>query len=154
MPDRDLPIHADAGDDAGEISYTQLELDKIPRRLWEQALAPYRRQQRYFAATQVTDQRLREQALSLALEMDLEAVRVADERFETGTRARRTAAPLPVPTHTHPVRQSTAQVNMRLRRDDHARLAQAAAFVGLRPTTLARALVLNGVAKILQERAT
>jgi hypothetical protein len=52
------------------------------------------------------------------------------------------------------VSQSTQQVNIRLRRDDHARLIDAAGFVGLRPTTLARALVLNGVAQILRERAT
>jgi uncharacterized protein (DUF1778 family) len=44
------------------------------------------------------------------------------------------------------------QVNIRLRRDDYARLQQAAAAVGLRPTTLARAFVLNGATKVLQER--
>jgi hypothetical protein len=153
MPDSDHPIHAGADDDH-DIGYAQLQLEKIPRRLWEQALAPYRRQQRYFAATQVPDEGLREQALELAREMDFAAVRLANDRLEAGTRARRTAAPLPVPDGAHPVSRSTLQINVRLRHDDHARLADAAAFVGLRPTTLARALVLNGVAKILQERAT
>jgi hypothetical protein len=51
------------------------------------------------------------------------------------------------------VTQPTTQVNIRLRRDDHARLAAAAAAVGLRPTTLARALILNGAARILEEHA-
>ena len=48
------------------------------------------------------------------------------------------------------MRRSTAQINVRLRNDDHARLAQAAAAIGLKPTTLARALILNGAATILQ----
>ena len=43
------------------------------------------------------------------------------------------------------------QVNIRLRRDDHERLGQAAAAVGLKPTALARSLVLNGAAMILRE---
>jgi hypothetical protein len=153
MPDPDHPIYPDAYDD-DKISFQQLQLDKIPRRLWQQALEPYRPQHRIFAAQQVPDETLREQATNLAAEMNLaDAIRVRG-RFEAGTRARRTAAPLPAPDRAHPVSQSTLQVNLRLRRDDHARLAEAAAFVGLRPTTLARALVLNGVAKILQERAT
>ena len=46
------------------------------------------------------------------------------------------------------------QVNIRLRTDDYARLMEAANAVGLRPTTLARALVLNGAAQILRDGAT
>jgi hypothetical protein len=153
MLDPDLPTYADM-DLPDEVGCAQLQLDKIPRRLWEQALAPYRPQHRFFAALQVPDEALREQATDLAAQMNhADAVR-ADERLRAGTRARRTAAPLPAPGRAHPVSQSTLQVNMRLRRDDHARLADAAALVGLRPTTLARALVLNGVAQILRERAT
>lgn len=42
---------------------------------------------------------------------------------------------------------------MRVRADDHERLKQAAEAVGCKPTTLARSLVLNGVAMILQDHA-
>src|SRR5436305_1972734 len=101
MPDRDLPTYAAASDGDGEIAYSQLELGKIPRRLWEQALAPYRRQQRYFVATQVPDEGLREQALDLAFRMDLAEVRATNERLKAGSRARRTAAPLPAPQRAH-----------------------------------------------------
>jgi hypothetical protein len=153
MLDRDHSTNADM-DLPDEVGCAQLQLDKIPRRLWEQALAPYRPQHRFFAALQVPDEALREQATDLAAAMNhADAVR-ADERLRAGSRARSTAAPLPIPERGHPVSRSTLQINMRLRRDDHARLAEAAAFVGLRPTTLARALMLNGVAKILRERAT
>jgi hypothetical protein len=153
MPDPDPPIHADM-DGPDEVGCAQLQLDKIPRRLWEQVLAPYSPQHRFFAALQVPDEALREQATDLAAEMNhADAVRAGD-RLRAGTRARRTAAPLPIPEPAHAASRSTLQINVRLRRDDHARLAEAAAFVGLRRTTLARALVLNGVAQILRERAT
>jgi hypothetical protein len=60
---------------------------------------------------------------------------------------------LPTPAGGHAAGRSTTQVSIRLRRDDHARLTRAAAAVGLRPTTLARELVLDGAARILQEAA-
>ena len=60
-------------------------------------------------------------------------------------------APLPSPDAEHPVTQRPVQINIRLRADDHARLARAAQSVGLPPTTLARALVLNGAAQVLRD---
>ena len=43
-------------------------------------------------------------------------------------------------------------MNFRLRGDDYARLKEAADAVGMKATTLARALVLNGARKMLEER--
>jgi hypothetical protein len=75
----------------------------------------------------------------------------ADERARF--QARRTGVPLPTPHADGAVLLPTVQLNIRLRRDDHAGLTRAAAAVGLRATTLARALVLNGAAQIVREHA-
>jgi len=134
-----------------DIPWSKIELEKVPRRLWEQTLAPLHRQQRIMVVNRIPDEELCELASSLAFELDMaecERRRVRDEaRFE----ARRSGFPLPTPDADHAVTRPTLQVNVRLRRDDHVRLRQAAAGVGLKPTTLARALVLNGVARMLQE---
>lgn len=140
-------------DEPHEIPATMIELEKIPRRLWEQTLAPLHRQQRTWVAHQIRDERLRELASNLAFEMDMAECDRRRARDEARFEARRTGVPLPTPDADHAVMRSTAQVNIRLRRDDHARLTQAAAAVGLKPTTLARALVLNGAGKILREHA-
>lgn len=138
-------------DNLGDIPAALIELEKIPRRLWEQTLAPLHRQQRMWVALQVSDERLREVATLLAVELDMAECARQNARDEARFEARRTGAPLPAPHADHAVTRSTVQVNLRLRRDDHARLTQAAASVGLKPTTLARALVLNGATKILQD---
>ena len=138
-------------DDLGDIPVTSIELEKIPRRLWEQTLAPLHRQQRVWVALQVSDERLREAASVLAFELDMAECGRRKARDEARFAARRAGAPLPTPHDEHAVTRSTVQVNLRLRRDDHARLTDAAAAVGLKPTTLARALVLNGATKILQD---
>jgi hypothetical protein len=141
-------------DENDDIPPSSIELEKIPRRLWEQTLAPLHRQERGFIANQVADEQLREVAWELADQLDTaecQRQRVAEEaRF----RARRTGVPLPTPDVDGAVLSPTVQLNIRLRRDDHVRLAQAAAAVGLKATTLARALVLNGAAQILREHAT
>ena len=130
--------------------FAHVDLEAVPRDLWRQALEPLHRQQRMWLATQLGDERLRSEAMQLALEMDF----AEQDRRNARHRARRTAAPLPTPGADHAVGRGTVQVNMRLRRDDHTRLAEAAAAVGLKPTTLARALVLNGTAQILRDHAT
>lgn len=134
-----------------DLGSSLIELEKIPRRLWRQTLAPFRRQQRTWIALRVPDEALRDVAMQLADEMadaELDA-RVARDR--AGHAALRTGHPLPSPDPRHAAATPSIQVNIRLRRDDHERLTQAAAAVGLKPTTLARALVLNGAAMILRE---
>ena len=172
MSDSDPLSRSDRGDDAyprddadeeelvdeaevpADIPPSLIELEKIPRRLWEQTMAPLRRQQRYWIAQRVTDERLRDVAGTLAFELDMAEGRASNARDEARFDARRTAVPLPTPDAEHPTRRSTVQINVRLRADDHARLSQAAALAGLKPTTLARALMLNGVAMILRAHAT
>ena len=99
------------------------------------------------------DERLRALAFEAALEIDHAAADTRNSRDKAWHAAQRAGYPLPMPHAEHAVTQPSTQVNIRLRRDDHARLTQAATAVGLRPTTLARALVLNGAARILEEHA-
>lgn len=130
---------------------TVIELEKIPPRLWKETLAPFHRQQRIWIARQVSDEHLRELASELAFELDMAECSAANQRTQVRNAARRTGYPLPSPAPGPAAARSSVQVNLRLRRDDHERLAHAATAVGLKPTTLARSLVLNGAAMILRE---
>lgn len=130
-----------------------IELEKIPREFWEPILAPFHRSVRAGIAHRVPDGRLRELAFEVAVEIDHAAADARNARDEARYAARRTGYPLPAPGPEHATARATIQVNIRLRADDHERLADAARSVGLRPTTLARALVLNGAAQILREHA-
>lgn len=145
--------HLRSFDEDDDVSPWSIELDKIPRRLWEQTLAPLHRQQRCWVARQVSDEQLREDASALAFELDMAECRRQQAADEARFHARRTGVPLPTPSADGAVLQPTVQLNIRLRRDDHARLKQASAAVGLKATTLARALVLNGAAQIVREHA-
>lgn len=136
-----------------ELSPSSIDLVKVPRRLWEQTLAPLHRQHRYSIAARIKDKRLQAIASNLAFKLDMEDSGRRNTRDVAHHKARRTGYPLPTPRAAHAVTRSGVQVNIRLRADDHARLAQAASAVGMKPTTLARALVLNGAAAILQEHA-
>jgi hypothetical protein len=131
--------------------YSSIELEKIPRRFWEQTLAAFGRQQRTWIARRIPDAELRDVAMELAFELDMAECDAADARARARHAALRTGHPLPSPAPAHPAARSSVQVNLRLRRDDHERLRQAATAVGLKPTTLARSLVLNGAAMILRE---
>lgn len=134
-----------------DLASSSIELDKIPRRLWEQTLAPFARQQRTWIASRVADEELRDVAMELAFELDMAESGAADAQARARHAALRTGYPLPSPRPAHAAARSSVQVNLRLRRDDHERLSQAAKAVGLKPTTLARSLVLNGAAMILRE---
>jgi hypothetical protein len=138
--------------DANRISLSKIELERIPVQLWEQTLALVSSPARFLVARRIPDEELRERALELVGEMQEAGWRRKRARDDARSRGRRAAAPLPVPDPEHAATRRSIQINLRLRGDDHARLAAAAAAVGLRPTTLARALVLNGVAKIRSER--
>lgn len=135
----------------GDPGSSSIQLEKIPPRFWEQTLAPLHRQQRMWLAFRIRDEALQELAIELATELDMAECDAARARARTTHAALRTGHPLPSPSPSHAAARSTVQVNIRLRRDDHERLAQAAAAVGLRPTTLARSLVLNGAQMILRE---
>jgi hypothetical protein len=135
-------------DDPG---HSLIELEKIPPRLWEQTLAPLRRQQRMTIALRVPDRRLRALASELAFELDMADGRASDARARATNHALRSGYPLPSPAAGHAAARSSVQVNLRMRRDDHDRLVHAATAVGLKPTSLARSLVLNGSAMILRE---
>ena len=134
-----------------DLGYSSIELEKIPRRFWQQTLAPLGRQQRTWLAGRIADEELRDVAMQLAFELDMAECDAADARARARHAALRTGHPLPSPAPVHAAARASVQVNLRLRRDDHERLSQAAVAVGLKPTTLARALVLNGAAMILRE---
>lgn len=134
------------------MSDVYIELEKIPPRLWEQTLAAVRRQKRYGVVQRIPDRSLRALAMTLIHELDMAESAEADTRARARNAALRTGYALPDGGPGHASARSAVQVNLRLRRDDHERLAQAAAAVGLKPTTLARSLVLNGAAMILREQ--
>jgi len=152
MSEHDYLDDSDAGEPR-DVHPDDIDLEKIPRQLWEQALAPLHRSQRSWIVVKIRDPRLKEIAADLAFELDMSESRRAIARQEARGRALRTAAPLPSPGARHATTQPTVQVNIRLRPDDHDRLTQAARAVGLKPTTLARALVLNGAAQVLRDSA-
>lgn len=134
-----------------DLGSSLIELEKIPRRLWRQTLVPFRQQQRTWIALRVPDEALRDVAMQLADEMADAEFDARAARDRAGHAALRTGHPLPSPGPAHAAAMPSIQVNIRLRRDDHERLAHAATAVGLKPTTLARSLVLNGAAMILRE---
>lgn len=101
------------------------------------------------------DERLRAIAWQIAGDvLNAEFDRAARRQEARGRALRQTTGRLPSPNERHATNRPTVQINIRLRADDYARLAEAADSVALRPTTLARALVLNGAAQVLRERAT
>ena len=156
MPEHEHLDDVFAGPDGArpddDISPELIELEKVPRHLWEQTLAPWHPQLRFFATHRIPDDDLREQAQTLVMEMNDADRRRRHAGEHAADRARRTAAPLPSPDPAHPTAERTVQVNFRLRRDDYALLKDAADAVGMKATTLARALVLNGARKMLEER--
>jgi hypothetical protein len=148
----DMPDAIFEFDEDDDISPLSIELDKIPLRLWEQTLAPLAYQHSHWIAQQIPDERRREIALKLAFDLYLADGTRRQVRDRARGRALRTGFPLPSPAPRHGVADPRVQLNIRLRTDDHARLKDAARAVGLAPTTLARALVLNGAAQLLRDR--
>lgn len=136
-----------------DLDPARIELEKIPRRLWEQTLAPLHPQERTYVVRQVADERLRDHAHEVAFELLLAGTDRRNAKAKARHDAQRKGHPLPTPRADHATTRASVQINLRLRSDDHATLARAAAAVALKPTTLARALVLNGAAMILKERA-
>jgi hypothetical protein len=136
-----------------DVEPTLIELEKIPRHLWEQTLAALLPPQRIYIANQVKNERLRDHAHQIAFDLFLASADRRNAEAKARHDALRAGHPLPAPHFAHPANRASVQVNLRLRRDDHTKLAQAAEAVGLKPTTLARSLVLNGVAMILRDNS-
>ena len=137
-------------DDDHDAGPNQIELDKIPRRLWKQTLQGLPRSMRFFVTHSIRDERRQAYARELIAEVEEEEFRRVRDREAARARALRRGVPFPAPDAEHAVARTTVQINVRLRNDDHARLTQAAQAIGLKPTTLARALILNGAAEILR----
>lgn len=89
-------------DELEEISHDSIDLEKVPRRLWEQTLAPLHRQQRYSVAHRVADEELREVAFELAFQLDMGECERANAKNIARHQARRTGHPLPTPAPTPP----------------------------------------------------
>lgn len=132
-----------------DVPLEAIDLETIPRRLWAQTLAPFPPSMRIVPIRRISDPALQELAWELSNELSSAESRQRIKRAEARGKALRDGAPLPRPGSDHQAVRPTVQINTRLRADDHARLQLAASAVGLRPTTLARALVLNGVTMIL-----
>lgn len=83
-------------DEDDDLPAAMIELERIPRRLWEDALAPLPSRERAAIAERVRDPRLHDLALRLAAELDMadgrRRIAAAEQRFNA---RRRGAAPLP-----------------------------------------------------------
>lgn len=113
------------------------DLTRIPPERWAAALRPLRPSARIMAASNLAQGGpLRLAALDLArtLPGPAPAAPVVAQRPEVPTRP-----------------AASRQVNLRLPAHQHEDLARAAALVGMRPTALARALVISGVNRTLAE---
>ena len=152
VDDEVIPVLDEESGRGDHIPVSMIDLETIPRPLWKQVLVPIHPRQRSYVVSKIGDERLRELASAFVFELCMAENAERRARAEARAQARLTGVPLPAPDAEHGVTRPTVQVNFRLRRDDHAQLTQAAAAMGLRPTTLARALVLNGAAAILRER--
>ena len=124
------------------------DLRTLPRERWREELERVdhrRRMSAYFALAH--DPALQGEAMQviedILLDIGLDARRPTLER----------ALPyLPVPAAPAPRRGTSVQVNVRLRRDQHADLVEAAALLGLKPAQLAKAFIADGTRRLLIQR--
>lgn len=119
------------------------DLNEIPRTEWREALAPLTDRQRRRAVLRVRDAEAQGEGMVLATELWLEEP------------PRRTDVPVPELPRAAAVtaRDETRAVSFRLSHDEYARLSSLAKELSLRPTTLARLLVVRGVDASERERA-
>ena len=88
-------------DDLRDVHPEDLDLEKIPQRLWEQTLAPFHRGERSGIVLRMHDERLKAIAWDVAYDLDMaESERGIARREARGTALRRTAAPLPTNSAT------------------------------------------------------
>lgn len=119
------------------------DLNVIPRTQWREVLAPLADRDRRRAVSRVRDARAQTEGILLATELWLEEP------------APRTDVPVPMLPRAAAVttHEETRVVSFRLSNAEHARLSALAKELSLRPTTLARLLVLRGVDASERERA-
>ncbi|MEJ7798377.1 MAG: hypothetical protein WKF42_07750 [Solirubrobacteraceae bacterium] len=125
MSDRE-PLHEIDFDEDDGMSASTIELEKIPRALWEQTLAALHRQDRSVVILKLADEQLQGVAWEIADEIARAESRRVIARQEARGRALRGGVPVPAPGADHAVSRSTVQVNLRPRGDDYARLTEAA----------------------------
>lgn len=136
----DYPIHTIAW------GHAVPDLAKVPEDRWFDVLLPLPRGARTAAVNSAPSDRI-DKALAVAGRCLLEG----DARRDA---VRRVAARPPVVPEPPPVRallRGAVQVNVRLRRSDHADLAAAADLLSMTPTALARMFMLGGARKVLAE---
>jgi hypothetical protein len=125
------------------------DLSKIPREHWR-------------AVLRMTHRSVRERAARTAMRIDLPAaghatalmIEVDCEETAARERAQSAAAwprELPRPRAERQRKRRSRQLNIRLSVDEHAALQRATDLLGLRPTEVARMLVVRGVHQVLRE---
>jgi hypothetical protein len=119
------------------------DLGRIARADWQAALEPLTEEGRTQACKTAPDAL---EARSVVIEMEL-------DEFDRGQEMARTvaqSASIPAPEASTHARERF-QVNVRLNRRDHGRLAEAAAVMGATPTQLARIFIVNGTRRALHD---
>jgi hypothetical protein len=124
-------------------------LAEVPVRLWMAAIRPLQERARWAAATTVPDE---VRYVFSGLARDLPSPRAAQADRVRGAIDEPVGIPAPAaPAPAPPPR--VKQVNFRLTRAEHARLDEAAGALGLTLPALAKAFVISGVNRALQEQA-
>lgn len=142
-PERSAPFAVHAWQDSNPVP----DLARIPQERWREVLAQTtsdaRRQSIY------TTPEGQNRAVQLWFELEIED---HDRLAAARARAHRPTA-LPGSTGPLPAQEtSQRQVSFRLSAAEHARLREAAGYLGLRSAQLARLVTVRGVGQVLDER--
>jgi len=119
-------------------------LDELPSERWREVLGPLSGRTRTWAMRRVANIDRRIAAMELAAELE----KHDQQRADALRRAAARSSPLPAPRTD---REGLRQVNLKLRPDQVEDLRRLAATLSLKPTQLARMLVVNGVRRMLYE---
>jgi len=146
MPDQHEPVPL-RGQYAG---HPVPDLDRLPRERWEEVLRQVPPAVREFAASALSTHEDVLEAHAVAREINY-------DEYDRKQRAREAIGfppPVPVPEAPRPLGQRRAphQVNFRLHPVQYEKLVDAAEFLGMKPSQLARFLTLRGVSQVLAER--
>lgn len=137
---------------AGEIDYPVKgwllgeplpDLDRLPRARWREVLAPLSSRARDW-----TIRRVAPENIVAAVELDLELAGEDEERREAMRRVAARGQSLPEPRVARTVAR---QLNLKVSAEQMVDLRRLAEMLSLRPTQLARMLVLSGVRRMLYE---
>ncbi len=120
------------------------DLDELPSERWREVLGPLSGRTRTWAMRRVANVDRRIAAMELAVELEEHDKQRADALRRAAARS----SPLPAPRAD---REGLRQVNLKLRPDQVEDLRRLASTLALKPTQLARMLVVNGVRRMLYE---